>query len=207
MGLPRFSQLLAAAIFAMMAAGACARSVPVAPFGAALEAARAAKDEMLRTSPDSPVPVDKRAQILPLAYFAPDETYVAAASLSPIDRNEQQTVAMPTSTGATRPMRRVGTLKFVLKGQPLKLTAFVEADEPDTDRLFVPFTDLTTGSETYHAGRYLELERTPTGIYEVDFNRAFNPYCYYNPTYDCPYPPGENRLAIPVRAGERTKTK
>lgn len=100
-------------------------------------------------------------------------------------------------------MRRVGTLEFTMKGQPLKLTAFVEAGEPDTSPLFVPFTDLTTGTETYPAGRYLELERTPTGIYTIDFNRAFNPFCYYNPTYDCPFPPAENRLAVPVRAGER----
>ena len=44
-----------------------------------------------------------------------------------------------------------------------------------------------------------------TGIYEIDFNRAFNPYCYYNPTFDCPYPPAENRLKIPVRAGEKMR--
>ena len=47
----------------------------------------------------------------------------------------------------------------------------------------------TSGSETYPAGRYLDLDRTRTGIYLVDFNRVYNPYCYYNPTYDCPYPP------------------
>ena len=70
-------------------------------------------------------------------------------------------------------------------------------------RLFVPFGDLTNGSETYPGGRYLELERTATGIYDLDFNRAYHPFCYYNATYDCPYPPRENRLAIPVRAGEK----
>src|SRR5438034_1354480 len=67
----------------------------------------------------------------------------------------------------------------------------------------VPFVDLTNGTETYPGGRYLELDRTPTGIYDLDFNRAFHPFCYYNPKYDCPYPPRENRLQIPIRAGER----
>ena len=43
--------------------------------------------------------------------------------------------------------------------------------------------------ETYPGGRYLELDRTATGIYDIDFNRAFHPFCFYNPTYDCPYPP------------------
>ena len=51
----------------------------------------------------------------------------------------------------------------------------------------------------------MDLDRNTTGIYEVDFNRAYIPYCYYNPTYECPLPPPENRLKIPVRAGERVK--
>ncbi len=67
----------------------------------------------------------------------------------------------------------------------------------------MPFTDLTTGTETYAAGRYLDLERTATGIYEIDFNRAYHPFCYYDARFDCPYPPPENRLQTPIRAGER----
>ena len=51
------------------------------------------------------------------------------------------------------------------------------------NHLFVPFGDLTNGTETYPGGRYLELNRTPTGIYDLDFNRAFHPFCYYNPQY------------------------
>ena len=101
-------------------------------------------------------------------------------------------------------MRKVGTLEFLLKGQPLKLSAFLEVGV--ADRLFVAFTDLTSGTETYPGGRYLDLDRNPTGIYEIDFNRAYHPYCYYDPTYDCPYPPPENRLNVPIRAGERLKT-
>ena len=54
-------------------------------------------------------------------------------------------------------------------------------------------------------GRYLDLDRNPTGIYELDFNRAYHPYCYYNATYECPLPPRENRLKIPIHAGERMK--
>jgi hypothetical protein len=102
-------------------------------------------------------------------------------------------------------MRRVGWLEFVLKAQPLKLTAFVEVGAPNNDRLFVPFNDLTSGTETYPGGRYLDLYRNATGIYEIDFNRAYFPYCYYSPTWECPIPPAENRLKVPVRAGERFK--
>jgi uncharacterized protein (DUF1684 family) len=101
-------------------------------------------------------------------------------------------------------MRRAGALEFTLKEQPLRLTAFVEVGS-DPGRLFVPFSDMTSGMETYGAGRFLDLSRNGTGIYEVDFNRAYIPYCYYSPTYECPYPPPENRLRVPIRAGERMK--
>ena len=100
-------------------------------------------------------------------------------------------------------MRRIGTLRFTLHGKELTLTAFVDASGSDLKQLFVPFGDLTNGNETYPGGRYLDLERTATGIYDLDFNRAFNPFCVFNAKYDCPLPPRENRLPAPIRAGER----
>ena len=72
-------------------------------------------------------------------------------------------------------------------------------------RLFVPFSDLTSGTETYPAGRYMDIEPQASGVYVVDFNTAYHPYCYYNSEYDCPYPPSENRLKTPIRAGERLR--
>ena len=168
-----------------------------------LNADRATKDELFRSSEDSPIPPDKRSGLLPLAYFPPDEDFIASASLAAAAPGERPEVDMPTSTGKVRPMQRVGRLEFMLKGESLTLGAFVEAGAADADRLFVPFTDATSGVETYSAGRYLDLDRTATGIYVVDFNRAYHPYCFYNPDYDCPYPPPENRLKIPIRAGER----
>lgn len=162
---------------------------------------RAAKDESFKSDPDSPVPPDKKASLIPLAYFPIDETYAVPATLEPsADRTH---IEVPTSIGKIRQLERVGTLKFSLKGQPLKLTAFLEVEEPRSNRLFVPFSDLTSGAETYPAGRYLELDPTATGIYLVDFNIAYHPYCYYSPEYDCPFPPKENRLEVPIRAGEK----
>ena len=72
-------------------------------------------------------------------------------------------IQIPTSTGALRAMRRAGTLEFSLKGQPLKLTAFVDLSDRNLDHLFVMFSDLTSGTETYPAGRYLDLTRNATG--------------------------------------------
>ena len=131
------------------------------------------------------MPPDKQDEFLPLKYFPPDPDYVVPASLKPA--SERTIVEMPTSTGKIRQQHRVGVLEFTLKGQPLTLGAFVEAGA-DVNRLFVPFSDMTSGTETYAAGRYLELDRTPTGLYTIDFNKAYNPYCYYNADFDCPDP-------------------
>ena len=89
---------------------------------------------------------------------------------------------MPTSTGTLRRYQRVGVLEFTLQNEKFSLGAFVEDGQPIVD-LFVPFVDTTSGTETYPAGRYLDLHPTATGFYTIDFNRAYNPYCYYNPTY------------------------
>ena len=147
------------------------------------------------------MPADKKAALLPLVYYPIDENYAVPATLEPFA--ERTRLQVPTSTGKIRDIERIGTLKFSLQGKPMRLTAFVEINEAPMTRLFVPFADATSGTETYAAGRYMELDPTATGIYVVDFNIAYNPYCYYSPEYDCPYPPKENRLDVAIRAGER----
>jgi uncharacterized protein len=197
----------AAVVFTMIFVCACGNKPPEDPksYVAEIAAARASKDEAFMSGSDSPVPENRRAELLPLAYFPIDPEYKTAAALSPT--NDTTVLQVPTSTGGLRQMRRVGSLEFGLKAQTLKLTAFVEVGAPDLNHLFVPFIDLTSGTETYPGGRYLDLNRNATGIYEIDFNRAYFPYCYYSPTYECPYPPPENRLKTPIRAGERFKTQ
>lgn len=188
-----------AVVLAAMAA--CTPARPEPDFVQTILAARAQKDREFREARDSPVPLERRREMLPLSYFSPDAAYKVAAAL---ERDAgQRTVEMPTSTGVRRKMRVVGVLAFNLKGRPLALTAFADATAPTDDRLFVPFTDLTSGTETYAGGRYIDLDRNRSGIYEVDFNRAYHPFCYYDSRYDCPFPPASNRLQTPVRAGER----
>jgi uncharacterized protein (DUF1684 family) len=166
-----------------------------------IAAERASKERMFRESPDSPIPSGKQDEFLPLSYFPIDSAYTTPAVLNLSE--DRPAFEMPTSTGKLRKMERVGVLEFTLKGQSLSLGAFVEAGTSRITQLFVPFSDMTTGTETYAAGRYLDLQPTSTGLYEIDFNRAYNPYCAYNESYDCPYPPPSNRLKVPVRAGER----
>ena len=171
------------------------------PYPDQIAAWHAEKDRFMRESSESPIPADRRPSFAPLAYFPTDPAYRVPAMLQAAP--DSPAVEMPTSTGQRRQMRRVGTLSFTLKGQPLSLGAFVEANERDMRRLFVPFGDLTNGVETYPGGRYLDLERTGSGVYDLDFNRAYHPFCLFNASYDCPYPPPESRLKTPIRAGER----
>jgi uncharacterized protein (DUF1684 family) len=165
-----------------------------------IQVERAAKDQAFKEQANEPVPPGKVNEFLPLKYFPPDAEYAVPASLNP--STERVLVEMVTSAGKIRRHQRVGVLEFTLKGQPLTLGAYVE-EGASLNRLFVPFKDMTSGTETYAAGRYLELDSTASGVYTIDFNKAFNPYCYYNASFDCPYPPRESVLKIPIRAGER----
>jgi uncharacterized protein (DUF1684 family) len=164
---------------------------------------RVRKDDFFRTGTDSPVKPADHATYLPLSYFDVDPDYAPPARLQLLP--ERTRLVMPTSTGKLREMERVGVLEFTLKGTPQKLTAFADAGTEQVSRLFVPFSDLTSGTETYQAGRYMDIDPQSSGVYVVDFNLAYHPYCYYNAEYDCPFPPSENRLKTPVRAGERLR--
>ena len=168
-----------------------------------IAAARARKNEFFRGGADSPVKAADYDKFLPLSYFDADPSYAPPATLHLLETRTR--LVMPTSTGKRRDMERVGYLEFTLKGQSMRLTAFAEAGEPTVSRLFIPFSDLTSGTETYTAGRYLDVDPQSSGVYVMDFNAAYHPYCYYNAEYDCPYPPSENRLKTPIRSGERLR--
>ncbi|NOT24955.1 MAG: DUF1684 domain-containing protein [Acidobacteria bacterium] len=163
--------------------------------------ARTFKDQFFRESPESPVPADKRSAILPLRYFPIEPSYSVPAVLKLAD--ERPAFEMPTSSGALRKMQLVGVLEFTLLGEKRSLGAFVPDGTTEIASLFVPFADQTTGTDTYSAGRYLDIEPTTTGYYTIDFNTAYNPYCAYNASFECPFPPPSNRLKVDIRAGEK----
>ena len=191
------------AVFVLALTAACSNKPPEdKDYASRLTGDRQAKDAQFMQE-DEPVPKSRKAKLLPLAYFPIDPEYNVPAALKPAE--SETIVEMTTSTGVPRRQRIVGTLEFVVKGQPFKLTSSVDATASNLDHITVMFTDLTSGSETYPGGRYIDLDRNVSGIYELDFNRAYNPYCYYNESYECPYPPPENRLKVPIRVGERLK--
>jgi uncharacterized protein len=96
---------------------------------------------------------------------------------------------------------RYGTFKFNVDGQQAELTLF-----SDPHGFFLPFADALAGKATYGAGRYLAPKQLPNGKLLVDFNYAYNPYCAYNELFSCPLTPIENRLKVPIRAGEKLPT-
>ncbi len=174
------------------------------PYEDRVLADRARKDAEFKASDNkfSPVPAEKRAGFPPLAYYPVRAEYRAPAALTEIRSDPPVVIELPNTAHQLERKVKVGTLSFTLAGAPYKLSAFAER-VGDVQRLWVPFRDLTSGLETYGGGRYLDLDQTATGLYDLDFNRAYNPYCVYDASWICPYPPSENRLEIAIRAGER----
>ncbi len=167
-----------------------------------------ALDEEFRSPQESPLTAAERRAFAGLPFYPTHYAYYVAATL--VRDSTAQPFAMETST-ARRPLyRKYGELRFVLGGQPQRLTVYQNLEllkRPGfEDYLFVPFTDLTNGHETYGGGRYLDLRVPPAGTTGLllDFNRAYNPSCAYNHGYSCPVPPAENRLAVAIPAGVRS---
>jgi uncharacterized protein (DUF1684 family) len=203
-GVSTLTSLRSAAVLIFGATIGCSTPPPDdAGYVKQIEARRAATDLAFSDPSREPnIPRDQQTDFLPLAYYPVDLQYHVPAVLKPARTRE--TVEIPTSTGPVRRMERIGRLEFTVNGQQLGLSAFAE---PGSGKLFVPFRDETSRSETYPGGRYLDLEPTPTGLYEVDFNLAYHPYCYFNSGFECPYPPPENRLPVAIQAGEKLSEK
>lgn len=176
--------------------------VPVA-YVDAVEGFRADKDEFFASDPRSPIPEAERAAFEGLPYYPVDEALrFEDRALEPYTGDEPSDFQIPTSDGKLRPAHRAGVLRFAIDGAPLQLTAYT-FDGGDERSLFVPFLDATSGTETYGAGRYLDLEPEDDGTYALDFNLAYHPSCVYDPRFSCPLTPAENRLPVRIEAGER----
>ncbi len=166
-----------------------------------VSSARVEKDAYFRDDPDSPIPSSQRSHFKGLNYYPPDPSYDILARLERFDKSDPVMITM--SKGSQRAYVKYGTLSFELQGKRLKLYVYKSAEDPFSRSLFVPFSDATSGFETYKSGRYLDLEEHGRDKYDLDFNMAYNPFCAYNEEYICPIPPGENRIAVKIMAGEK----
>lgn len=157
----------------------------------------------------SPLKDKDRKKFKGLDFFKFDSSYVVKASLKLTP--DTQWFNMKTTTDRVSPERIYGVLTFELKGETYKLNVYQGKDimkrEGLEDYLFLPFLDNTNGDESYGGGRYIDL-RIPEGdTIEIDFNKAYNPYCAYNDKYSCPLVPRENYLNTKVRAGVKAFDK
>jgi uncharacterized protein (DUF1684 family) len=165
---------------------------------------RMEKDAAFKSDPGSPIPDEDLERFNGLDYYPvdPDLSYQVR-----LHRHAQpQSVRLATNTGEIRRGRRYGYFEFEVQGRTCRLQVYRMEGAVAVDggaALFIPFRDATSGGETYPAGRYIDLIENTTGLYRLDFNRAYNPWCAYNGRYSCPLPPDENILDVPIRAGEK----
>lgn len=162
---------------------------------------RAEKDHYIKTSEESPfASVDE--PFTNLKYFPPDERYRIIATLHPIEERKVRTLA--TSDGKEARYLEYAWASFDLDDRKNRLLILEIMDGPEKGTLFLAFGDRTSAEETYGAGRYLDIKKVPgAATVELDFNKAYNPYCAYSDAYSCPFPPTENLLDIAIRAGEK----
>jgi uncharacterized protein (DUF1684 family) len=163
---------------------------------------RVSRDAAFKSEESSPLLPQDRTGFRGLAYYPVDPGLRFTVRLHRYSSPKQ--VRLGTNTGEIRSGLRYGYFDFQVGDQACRLQAYRLEDSPGSvPYLFVPFRDATSGQETYGSGRYIDLKENTSGIYELDFNRAYNPSCAYNQEFSCPVPPEENTLKVAIRAGEK----
>ena len=135
-------------------------------------------------------------------YPANDQFFVVAQF---IRSENEQPFEMKTTTARKPVYLKYGEAHFSIDGQSFKLNIYKNIElskkEQYKDYLFLPFSDLTCGNESYIGGKYIDMKIPQGDRIVIDFNTSYNPYCAYNPKYSCPKVPLENDLKIEIRAG------
>ena len=176
---------------------------------------RAGKDELFRRHPQSALAPHERARFGGLRYFAHDPALRVEAEMTPL--TEATDAKLPASGPHAMPFRRAARVRFAVAGTPAELLVYWI--DVYGGGLFLPFKDATCPDESYGGGRYLfdtvkgsDVIRLDGpgdemgyagGRILLDFNYAYNPSCAYDARWVCPLAPNENRLPMPIRAGER----
>jgi uncharacterized protein len=164
-----------------------------------LEEERRQKDDFMARHRESPF-ISARVPFHDLRYFPPDPAFRVRARLERLPVPAE--AYLRTSRDGSAVMRYLGDLHFTVGKTPVHLRLY-HAGEGVGTSVFVPFRDTTSGRESYGPGRYLMLELNEADEYDLDFNRAFNPYCAYTDDFECAFPPAENDLPVAIRAGEK----
>ena len=151
----------------------------------------------------SPLTEKDREHFKGLNFYPINEKFIVAANF--VRTRREKSFKMKTTTDRTPMYKKYGELHFSIDGQVFKLNVYQNIElskKPDyEDYLFLPFSDLTCGKDSYIGGRYVDMRIQKGNIWTIDFNKAYNPYCAYNYKYSCPIVPLENDLEIEVNAG------
>ena len=170
---------------------------------------RAEADSAFRHDPTSPFNRDSTLHYDGIKWFPPDVRYYFASKL--FRYADPETVIIFGTKGEERNHLKYGYFKFLFRAKEYRLNVYkFTATDPERYKLYknylsVWFTDETTGKETYHVGRYVDVgeENSDTNfLYTLNLNHAYNPYCAYSNLYSCAIPRKEDHLDFPVRAGE-----
>jgi len=118
---------------------------------------------------------------------------------------DERPFQMSTSSGMRKTYIKYAEARFVIDKKEYKLNVYQSQELIKSaeykDYLFIPFTDATSGNETYEGGRYIDLNIPQSDHILINFNKAYHPYCAYTDGYNCPVPPLENTLPIKIEAG------
>lgn len=151
----------------------------------------------------SPLPKADIVDFKSLDFYPPNPAFFVQARF--VRTPDEKPFQMPTSTDRLPLYVKYGTLHFEIDGVSCMLNLYQNVayakKEGHEDTLFLPFSDLTSGNETYIGGRYIDMKIPLGNSVTIDFNKAYNPYCAYSYRYSCPKIPLENDLPVAVRAG------
>ena len=151
----------------------------------------------------SPLTKKDLKQFKGLDFFSINEKYIVEATF--IRTKKEKPFGMKTTTSRTPLYKKYGELHFEIDDKAFKLNVYQNVDLNKKtgyeDYLFLPFSDLTCGKESYIGGRYVDMKIQKGKTWTIDFNKAYNPYCAYNYEYSCPIVPLENDLDVEILAG------
>jgi uncharacterized protein (DUF1684 family) len=151
----------------------------------------------------SPLTVDDLATFKSLDFYPISGKFFVTATF--VRTEKEKPFGMKTSTERTPTYVKYGEVHFTIDGQALKLNVYrnieLSKKKEYKEYLFLPFSDLSSGNESYIGGKYIDLKIPKGNTIAIDFNKSYNPYCAYNYKYSCPIVPLENDLNIEIRAG------
>ena len=153
----------------------------------------------------SPLSAKAKKTFKGIHFYPVDAKYAVDARF--VRTPNEKSFQMTTSSGMRKTYVKYAEVFFMINKKEYKLNVYQSQELLKSaeykDYLFIPYTDATSGNETYEGGRYIDLNIPQSDHVLINFNKAYHPYCAYTEGYNCPIPPQENTLPIKIEAGVR----